>query len=86
MGFDEPRLMALFQDPFYAAPHRVYVALGEASVRAVVREEVGIWGRITFRDCDAELAPGFRPLPVLEESGRARHGDERQRAPGPKEA
>ena len=54
MGFDETRVMALFQNPFYAGAHRAYCALGEAAVRAIVQEQTGFWGRVQFRDREPE--------------------------------
>ncbi len=45
LGYDAPRLLALFRSPFYAGLHRAWRALGEAEVRAIVAECVGAWGR-----------------------------------------
>jgi hypothetical protein len=62
MGFDEPSLMGLFKNPHYAGAHRVLEELGEAHVRAIVREQVGLWGRIRTRviDADKVIPPGSR--------------------------
>ena len=45
MGFDPERIVRIFANPFYAGAHRAYRALGEAAVRAIVEECVGVWGR-----------------------------------------
>ncbi len=44
-GWDERRLLALFRNPFYRAPHLIYRARGEAYVRALVTEVLSRWGR-----------------------------------------
>jgi hypothetical protein len=36
MGFDAPRILAVFQTPFYAGAHQAWRALGEAEVTAIV--------------------------------------------------
>ena len=75
MGFGEEKLMELFRTPFYGGPHQAFLALGEKRVREVVREEVGVWGRIQFRDQDTDPESGLHTLPVLNDqhvaSGRA---------------
>jgi len=38
MGWDEPRLFALFVNPMFLATHRIYRARGEAYVRRLIRE------------------------------------------------
>jgi hypothetical protein len=43
LGFDEARLLRLFQSARYAAPHRALQALGEPRVRAIVAECVQAW-------------------------------------------
>jgi len=67
MGFGEEKLMELFRNAFYAGPHRAFVALGEHKVREVVREEVGLWGRVRYRDRDTDPESGLRSLPVLND-------------------
>ncbi len=41
MGYRGEQLMRLFRDPFYAGPHAVYRAKGEAFVRALVAQVPG---------------------------------------------
>jgi hypothetical protein len=43
LGFDEARLLRLFQNPLYAAPHCAFQALGEPRVRAIVTACVQAW-------------------------------------------
>ena len=45
MGYDGPRLLAVFRAPFYAGAHRAWRALGEAEVVAIVAECVAVWWR-----------------------------------------
>ena len=66
LGFDETRLMQLFQNPEYTGAHRVYLALGEEKIREIIREVVNIWGRVCFRDRDVDPESGMTCLPVLD--------------------
>ena len=66
MGFDEGKLMGLFQSPFYAGAHQAYLELGEEKVRALVREHTSLWGRVRFRERDVDPGSGLSLLPVLE--------------------
>jgi hypothetical protein len=66
MGFDEESLMDIFRNPFYAAAHRAYLALGEEAVGALVREQAGLWGRIRLNDRDTDPESGMLELPVLQ--------------------
>jgi hypothetical protein len=45
MGYDGPRILAVFRSPFYTGAHRAWRALGEAEVAAIVDECVGVWRR-----------------------------------------
>jgi hypothetical protein len=45
MGYDGPRILAVFRSPFYTGAHRAWRALGEAEVTAIVDECVGVWRR-----------------------------------------
>ncbi len=58
MGRDEEGILSLFRDPFYGGAHQAYRALGPDAVRAIVRECVGVWGRVAGRIQDALEAPG----------------------------
>jgi len=42
-GWDEPKLLAMFQSPFYLGPHLAMEQLGEARVREIVAEAVRPW-------------------------------------------
>ena len=57
MGFDAPRILGLFQSPFYAGAHRALRRLGETEVAAIIRECVGVFGAHT-RPPDAEVTGG----------------------------
>lgn len=41
MGHDADSLLALFRNPFYRGPHRVYLARGDGYVRKLIGEMVG---------------------------------------------
>jgi hypothetical protein len=43
-GWDGPRLLALFRNPFFQAPHRIYQMRGEDYVRQVIAEATARWG------------------------------------------
>jgi hypothetical protein len=44
-GLDGAAILDLFSDPFYAAAHQAYRALGPDEVRAIISECVAVWGR-----------------------------------------
>jgi len=44
-GWDERRLLALFRNPFYRAPHLVYRVCGEEYVRRLIAEVLAGWGQ-----------------------------------------
>jgi hypothetical protein len=44
LGFDAPRILRFFRSPFYTGAHRVFRALGEREITAIVGECVGVWG------------------------------------------
>jgi hypothetical protein len=78
IGFDEARLMELFRNPFYAGPHGALRSLGEERVREEVRRCLEVWGRLVYRERDADPESGMPLLPVLDrpaEAGRRQgHG------------
>ncbi len=43
-GWDERRLLVLFRNPFYRAPHMIYQTRGEEYVRGVIAEALARWG------------------------------------------
>jgi hypothetical protein len=44
LGWDEPRLFALFINPLFMATHRIYRQKGEAYVRELIRRVQVQWG------------------------------------------
>jgi hypothetical protein len=44
MGFDAPRIAALFRSPAYAGAHQAWQWLGETEVHAIIGECVGVFG------------------------------------------
>src|SRR5262245_50950575 len=66
MGFSEQSLLDLFRNPFYAAAHQAYRALGEEAVGALVREQTGLWGRIRLGERDTDPEVGMVELPVIQ--------------------
>jgi hypothetical protein len=45
LGYDTPRILAVFRAPFYAGAHQAWRGLGEAEVAAIVGECVAVWRR-----------------------------------------
>ena len=54
LGYSVERILRLFHTPFYRGAHSAYRALGAEAVREIVRECVGVWGRVRFVDREAE--------------------------------
>ncbi len=50
LGFDEDRLLALFQDPFYRSARGVLEILGEQKIKSIIQETLQVWGRVQFVD------------------------------------
>ena len=73
LGYDEPRLLALFQQPFYAGAHEALQVLGEAAIRDLIHESVAFWShlRVAVKDVDgsSEQEP---QLVQLDEEGPCR--------------
>ena len=64
LGFDERRLLALFQRPFYAGAHQALKTLGEPEIRRIIQESLRVWGgyRIAVKDApDSETKEGKCP-------------------------
>ena len=53
LGYSEQALMALFINPYYRAAHGAYETLGKEKVRQIVKECVGVWGRVRYVDREA---------------------------------
>ncbi|HVR75641.1 MAG TPA: hypothetical protein VMT52_15005 [Planctomycetota bacterium] len=73
MGFGEEKLMGIFRNPFYAAAHKAYLALGAKKVAEIVRENVQFWGAVHFRERDTDPTTGIALLPVLEKTEMKGH-------------
>jgi len=69
MGFDERQLLRLFQNPFYAAAHQAYLALGEEVVQSIIEECVGAWGSHRFSILDFGL-----PLQIPNPKSQIQNG------------
>ncbi len=70
MGFDEPRLMELFTNPFYGGSHQTFLLLGAEKIRAIVKEQVAFWSRVCCRDRDTDPETGLGLLNVLQDERR----------------
>ena len=57
MGYDRRRLLAVFQNPFYAGAHGAYRTLGEEALLAIVDECLSAWGGMRLIDRDNEKEP-----------------------------
>jgi hypothetical protein len=66
LGFDEPRLLRMFRSPGYAGPHRAWRRLGDAAIRAIVKEELGRRRHAPTRDAALSCADTWIGLPVLQ--------------------
>lgn len=45
MGYDERRLLAVFRNPVYRAPHGAYCQLGAEAIERIVAECLEVFGR-----------------------------------------
>jgi hypothetical protein len=43
MGFERAGILELFTNPFYSAPHRVYLALGRQAIEETVDRALEVW-------------------------------------------
>jgi hypothetical protein len=48
-GWDEARLLAMFEQPFYLGPHLAWKQLGEERVRGIVADAVRPWKSLLAR-------------------------------------
>ena len=53
LGYSEQTLMALFINPHYRAAHGSYLALGKEKILEIIKECVGVWGRVRYVDREA---------------------------------
>ncbi len=56
LGFDRERILALYRDPYYVAPHAALELLGDADITRLVDESVTFWSRYQFVVHDAPQA------------------------------
>ncbi len=61
LGFNQRRLMHLFQNPFYQSAHQALTIVGEETIESIIREALEIWGRCQLVDQDSAA-----PLVQLE--------------------
>ena len=61
LGYDEGRLLKMFEQPFYAGAHRAYQVLGEVEIHRIVRESLEIWGHCRIVVSDTASAEGQGP-------------------------
>ena len=54
LGFSRERILALFEHPYYAAPHRAWLLLGGDAIARLVDESLDVWGRLSVVVNDAE--------------------------------
>jgi hypothetical protein len=50
MGYSGPRILALFDDPFFAGPHAALRALGEPAIREIIVQAVTRWPAVRIVD------------------------------------
>ena len=57
LGYSGPQILSLFREPFYAGAHEAHRILGEREVETIIRECVGVWGRMRLVDREAAPPP-----------------------------
>jgi hypothetical protein len=50
LGYDRQKILGLFRNPFYAAAHRAFQALGEVEIERLVKEVAEVWSRVRITD------------------------------------
>ena len=56
-GYDGPKILRMFQNPFYAAAHDAYLALGHDPTAAIIDKCLSGTGRARVRDQGTAAAP-----------------------------
>jgi hypothetical protein len=46
LGYGATQILEIFRSPYYAGAHRAWRLLGEAEMKVIVAETVGVWGRL----------------------------------------
>ena len=65
-GFDEDRILKMFQTRRYAGPFLAYQTLGEDVIRQMISELIPLWGGRKDKAALESSANGQISLPVLE--------------------
>ena len=64
-GFDEDRILKMFQTQGYAGPFLAYQTLGEDAIRRIIDELIPLWGRRKHETARSSSGTGQVSLPVL---------------------
>ena len=65
-GFDEDRILKMFQTQGYAGPFLAYQTLGEDAIHRIIDELIPLWGGREGKAARSLCATGQISLPVLE--------------------
>ncbi len=65
-GFDEDRILKMFQTQGYAGPFLAYQTLGEDAIRRMINELIPLWGGRKDKTRLSPSATGQISLPVLD--------------------
>ena len=66
IGFDEDRILKMFQTQGYAGPFLAFQTLGEDAIRRIISELVPLWGGRKDKPAQSLSVNGQISLPVLE--------------------
>ena len=61
-GYDGPKILRMFQNPFYAAAHDAYLALGHDPTASIIDKCLYGTGRARVRDQGTEVAATERAV------------------------
>ncbi len=65
-GFDEDRILKMFQTQGYAGPFLAYQTLGEDAIQRIIEELIPPWGGRKGKTAQLSSSNGQISLPVLE--------------------
>ena len=65
-GFDEDRILKMFQTIGYAGPYLAYQTLGEDAIRRIIAELLPLWGGRKDKTAMSPSATKHISLPILE--------------------
>ena len=57
LGYSEQQILGLFRHSFYAGAHHAFQCLGEETILDILRETVGVWGRVRLVDREPVASP-----------------------------